>query len=159
MNSSGGARPLVRLGRRYGFVAAHRLHAEALSEEENCRVYGKCNNPYGHGHNYVVELVIEGRVDAVTGMVYDLGALDAFVQTEIVGRFDHRNLNALEEFVGVVPTTENLAVCVWEICSLEILANGARLVSVRVEETNNNTIEYRGEGVLTIAAEGEVYGE
>src|SRR5579885_3057226 len=95
------------LTRRYMFSASHRLHSEALSEAENRTTYGKCNNPYGHGHNYHLEVTVSGQVDHRTGMVCNLVDLDEFVHREILATFDHENLNCLPEFSKSVPTTEN----------------------------------------------------
>ena len=96
-------------GRRYTISASHRLHADALSAEENRATYGKCNNPHGHGHNYVLEVLVGGEVDAETGMVVNLAALDAVVRVRVIERFDHVNLNLDPLFVNRVPTTENLS--------------------------------------------------
>ena len=129
------------LTRRYHLSASHRLHTEAFSEEKNWAVYGKCNNPYGHGHNYVVEVTVGGPVDEATGMVCDLGELDAFARTNLVARFDHMNLNTLEVFRDVVPTTENFTIEVWRIFER---FEGATVWRVRIEETGNNSFEYEG---------------
>ena len=128
-------------GRRYRFSASHRLHTDALSAEENRAAYGKCNNPHGHGHNYVVEVIVGGEVDLVTGMVCNLVELDECVQKEVVGVFDHTNLNLHECFKDVVPTTEN--VCIEVHRRLKKAFHAADLVAVRVEETNNNFFEIR----------------
>ncbi|WP_446743606.1 6-carboxytetrahydropterin synthase [Silvibacterium acidisoli] len=133
------------LGRRYRLSASHRLHAESLSEAENRAAFGKCNNPFGHGHNYVVEVIVGGEVDSVTGMVCDLVKLDACVNTEIVERFDHTNLNTFERFEKEVPTTENLNLEVYRLLSHAVdrgALGKAELVSVRIEETSNNSFEY-----------------
>ena len=122
--------------------ASHRLHSDALSAEENRVVYGKCNNPHGHGHNYVVEVLVGGPVDPETGMVLNLAALDAVVQEQIVDRFDHTNLNLDPLFLNRVPTTENLCRTVFEL--LEGRVAPATLNQVRVEETENNFFEYSG---------------
>ena len=99
----------VELGRRYRFAASHRLHSGRLSEEENSRLYGKCNNPHGHGHNYVLEVSLSGEIDPTTGMIANLGDLDAFVENEVLQAFDHRSLNEeVPVFRQQVPTTENL---------------------------------------------------
>jgi 6-pyruvoyltetrahydropterin/6-carboxytetrahydropterin synthase len=133
----------IELGRRYRFSASHRLHSAKLSEEENRRVYGKCNNPFGHGHNYVVEVSVSGTVDPATGMIANLADLDSFVEREVIEPFDHKSLNEdVAAFRANVPTTEN-------ICR-EIFARlkhfpKARIERVRVEETGNNTFEYAGE--------------
>src|ERR1700733_5236184 len=107
--------PKGYLGRRYHFVASHRLHTDAYDEARNRDVYGKCNNPYGHGHNYTVEVVMSGPVDATTGMVCDLAELDAFAGENILAVFDHMNLNALPTFADRVPTTENLCIEAYNI--------------------------------------------
>ena len=129
-------------GRRYMLSASHRLHADALSAEENRAVYGKCNNPHGHGHNYVVEVLAGGPVDEETGMVIDLAALDRTVQTNVLDRFDHANLNLDPLFANRAPTTENLCKAVFELIEDSIAP--AELVQVRVEETENNFFEYAG---------------
>src|SRR5690242_19959449 len=96
----------IALGRRYRFAASHRLHNPALSEEENYRLYGKCNNPYGHGHNYVVEIAVSGKIDPATGMIANLADLDGFVEREILEPFDHKSLNEdVAAFHNTVPTT------------------------------------------------------
>lgn len=133
----------VELGRRYRFAASHRLHSEELSEEENARVFGKCNNPYGHGHNYVLEVVFSGEVDESTGMIANLAELDAFVEREVLEPFDHRSLNQdVAVFHQIVPTTENLCI---EIYNRLNKFPGAKLERVRVQETSNNSFEYAGE--------------
>src|SRR6202451_762975 len=124
------------MGRRYGFAASHRLHSPALSDSENHAVYGKCNNPHGHGHNYVVEVLAGGPVNPETGTVIDLVALDETVRIRVLDRFDHTNLNLDPLFVNQVPTTENLCRVVFDL--LHDALPGARLESVRIEETENN---------------------
>jgi 6-pyruvoyltetrahydropterin/6-carboxytetrahydropterin synthase len=130
----------ISLTRRYRFAASHRLHSPKLSAEENQRVYGKCNSPYGHGHNYVVEVTMAGPVDAATGMITNLGELDPFVEREVIEAFDYKYLNEeVAEFQAVVPTTEN--VCREIYRRLEKYP-GARLERVRIEETGKNSFEY-----------------
>ena len=132
----------VELGRRYRFAASHRLHSEKLSQEENCRIFGKCNNPYGHGHNYVVEVRVSGPVNAATGMITNLADLDEFVNREVIEAFDRRSFNEdVAEFREQVPTTEN--VCIEIFRRLKAFPM-AKLERVRVEETSNNTFEYAG---------------
>ena len=131
------------LGRRYGLSASHRLSSPGLTEAENRAVYGKCANPHGHGHNYVVEVVVGGAVDAVTGMVCDLVELDATVGREVLEPFDHQNLNTLEPFLDRVPTTENL--CIEIARRLRRALRPELSLRVRVEETANNFFEYAGE--------------
>ncbi|MDR3741354.1 MAG: 6-carboxytetrahydropterin synthase [Terracidiphilus sp.] len=123
-------------GRRYMLSASHRLHAESLSAEENRAAYGRCNNPHGHGHNYVVEVLVSGPVDAETGMVSDLVTLDEAVRTKVLDRFDHMNLNLDTLFAEKVPTTENLCSAVFDL--LEDSLPSGKLEYVRVEETENN---------------------
>jgi 6-pyruvoyltetrahydropterin/6-carboxytetrahydropterin synthase len=127
-------------GRRYGFSASHRLHCDELTDAENRRVYGKCNHPHGHGHNYVVEVIVGGEVDAVTGMVCDMVKLDDCVRREVLDRFDHTNLNFYEGFGGLVPTTENFNIEVYRL--LKDAFTQAEVVSVRIEETAKNSFEY-----------------
>lgn len=133
----------IELGRRYRFAAAHRLHSARLSEEENRRLYGKCNNPLGHGHNYAVEIIVSGKVDPATGMIANLEDLDGFVQREVLDAFDRRSLNdEVPAFRTEVPTTENLCI---EIFRRVRAFPKAKLERVRVEETSNNSFEYAGE--------------
>ncbi|HTW46120.1 MAG TPA: 6-carboxytetrahydropterin synthase [Acidobacteriaceae bacterium] len=122
--------------------ASHRLNCEEMSAEENRAVYGKCNNPHGHGHNYVVEVVVGGEVDPETGMVCDLGELDRCVMKEIVDRFDFANLNFDAAFQSRVPTTENLNIEIYKV--LKAAFTEAELVEVRVEETAKNLFAYPG---------------
>jgi len=129
-------------GRRYSLSASHRLHSDALTEAENAAAYGKCNNPHGHGHNYVVEVLVGGEVDPGTGMVLNLAALDETVQRRVMERFDHTNLNLDSLFQNRVPTTENLCRGVFDLLNGEV--EPAKLVQVRVEETENNFFEYAG---------------
>jgi 6-pyruvoyltetrahydropterin/6-carboxytetrahydropterin synthase len=133
----------IELGRRYHFAASHRLHSPALSEEENGRIYGKCNNPFGHGHNYVVEVLVSGKIDPATGMIANLADLDGFVEREILDPFDHKSLNEdVAAFDAAVPTTENL--CIEIFRRLKTFPN-AKLERVRVQETSNNSFEYAGD--------------
>ncbi len=135
---------MTYLTRRYRFSASHRLFHPAFTDEENDRLYGKCNNPGGHGHNYKLEVTVGGVPDAQTGMVLNLVDLDGVVEREILDRFDHVYLNADEEAFGAkVPTTENLCVAVFH--RLEGRFPGAALKRVRIEETGKNSFEYRGE--------------
>jgi 6-pyruvoyltetrahydropterin/6-carboxytetrahydropterin synthase len=137
-----GLSPKAYLGRRYHFAASHRLHSDEYDAARNRELYGKCNNPHGHGHNYTVEVVLSGPVDAKTGMVCDLVELDAFADKNILAVFDHMNLNTLPNFAQRVPTTENLCIEVYNIFKN---FRGAKLERVRVEETSNNSFEYAGE--------------
>jgi 6-pyruvoyltetrahydropterin/6-carboxytetrahydropterin synthase len=123
-------------GRRYPLSASHRLHSEQLTAVENQQAYGKCNNPHGHGHNFVVEVLVSGVPDSETGMVINLADLDKVVQDTLLKRFDHTNLNVDPLFINRVPTTENLCKVVLDLLQ-QALPVGC-LDSVRVEETENN---------------------
>lgn len=129
-------------GRRYMLSASHRLHADSLSEKENRAAFGKCNNPHGHGHNYVVEVLVGGEVDPETGMVVNMATLDQTVEKAVLERFDHTNLNFDSLFVNQVPTTENLTKAVFDL--LKDALPAGELECVRVEETENNFFEFRG---------------
>ena len=122
--------------------ASHRLHSDAMSESENVATYGKCNNPYGHGHNYALEVTVSGRVDEETGMVCNLVDLDTFVHREILNRFDQENLNTRPEFEQTIPTTENLCTAIYDI--LRRGFSVGHLEKVRIEETMMNSFEYEG---------------
>jgi 6-pyruvoyltetrahydropterin/6-carboxytetrahydropterin synthase len=133
--------PVAQLSRRYHFSASHRLHAETLTEDENRLTFGKCNNPFGHGHNYTVQVTFSGPVDAATGMVTNLADLDAFAAEHLLGPFDHQNLNTLPLFADQVPSTENLAIALHAIFAPY---PHAKLERIHVEETPNNSFDYAG---------------
>ena len=146
------SRVIAHFSRRYHFSAAHRLHVEALSEEVNRATFGKCNNPFGHGHNYVVEVTLSGPIDGATGMVVNLSDLDLFAQREVLDLFDHANLNTLEVFRDRVTTTENVCVEMWSIFSRFAESKEypqVRLERIAIEETGNNSFEYFGEGAVS----------
>lgn len=134
------------LTRRYRFSASHRLHSEKMSAAENAATYGKCNNPYGHGHNYGLEVTVSGPVDEQTGMVCNLVDLDGFVQREILERFDLQNLSMLQDFAQAVPTTENLCIAIYDV--LHRGFTEAHLEQVRIDETMMNSFAYAGGGEL-----------
>ncbi len=135
----------IELGRRYRFSASHRLHSVHLSEEENSRVFGKCNNPHGHGHNYVVEVSLSGEVDPATGMIANLADLDTFVERHVLEEFDHKSLNEdVSAFRDKVPTTENLCIEIFQ--RLKTFPK-AKLERIRVQETGNNSFEYAGDNL------------
>ena len=140
---------MVYLTRRYRFSASHRLHNETLSDEANLRIYGKCDSPFGHGHNYMLEVTVEGPIDEETGMAFDLGALDGVVEKEVLERFDHSNLNLdVENFRSKVPTTENVCEEIFHLLEGKLDGGGplhaAQLARVRLEETNWNFFDYEG---------------
>ena len=133
----------IHLTRQYSLSASHRLHNPTLGEAENRRIYGKCNNPYGHGHNYVIEVTVSGAPEPATGMVASLADLDGFVKREVLDPFDHRYLNEeIPLFRERVPTTENLCVEIYR--RLRSFPH-AHLERIRIEETALNSFEYSGE--------------
>ena len=135
--------PVVTATRLMRFNAAHRVHNPALSEEENSRLFGKCNNPNWHGHNYTLEVSVTGPVDEKTGYVFDLGKLKAIVERELIDRVDHRNMNIDVDFMhGINPTTENIVVACWKV--LEPHVAPARLARLRLWETENHYVDYEG---------------
>ncbi len=148
----------IELGRRYHFSASHRLHSEHLSEEENARVFGKCNNPFGHGHNYTLEVNVSGKVDPDTGMIANLADLDGYVESAVLQALDHKSLNEeVGAFREKVPTTENLCIEIYE--RLKNFSH-AKLERVRIEETRNNSFEYAGEAIAAVpGASGAVKKE
>lgn len=135
--------PIVTVTRRLRFNAAHRVHNPELSDAENTALYGKCNNPNWHGHNYALEVSVEGDVDPVSGYVVDLGTVRAIVEREVIDRLDHRNLNLDVDFLrGINPTSENLVVAIWRVLEGEL--RPGRLTKLRLWETENNYVEYEG---------------
>ena len=135
---------IVTVTRRLRFNAAHRIHNPALSDDENRQLFGKCNNPNWHGHNYVLEVSVRGVVDERTGYVIDLGALRDVVEREVIDKTDHRNLNLDVDYMrGINPTTENVVVAIWRVLAPAV--HPARLLRLRLWETENNFAEYEGE--------------
>jgi 6-pyruvoyltetrahydropterin/6-carboxytetrahydropterin synthase len=137
---------MVTLTRTYEFAASHRLHSPRLSDAENRRLFGKCNNPHGHGHNYKLEVTVTGPVDERTGLMLDLAELDRVVQEEVLDRYDHRHLNLdAPEFAELNPTSENLVRVIWERLAPKI--RGPRLHRVTVRETERNFFSFGEDGV------------
>ena len=135
--------PQVTVTRRLRFNAAHRVHNPALSDEENVALFGKCNNPNWHGHNYTLDVSVTGPIDERTGYVLDLAVLKRIVEEHVVSRVDHRNMNLDVEFMrGVNPTSENIIVSMWR--EIEPHVAPARLTRLRLWETENNYVEYEG---------------
>jgi 6-pyruvoyltetrahydropterin/6-carboxytetrahydropterin synthase len=127
---------MIRITRRIEFSAAHFYHNPSFSAEENRRVFGKCNNPHGHGHNYVLEVTIAGDPDPTTGMVLDLKELKDILQMEVMERMDHRHLNyEVPELAGQIPTCENIAAVIWKL--LEPKIGSGRLDRVRLYESHD----------------------
>ena len=135
--------PEVTVTRRMHFNAAHRVHNPALSDEENQRLFGRCNNPNWHGHNYILDVSVAGPVEARTGYVMDLAVLKRVVQEAVIDKIDHRNFNLEVDFMrGVIPTAENIVVGCWRVLEPRVLP--ARLVRLVLWETPNNYVEYEG---------------
>ncbi|MER3523049.1 MAG: 6-pyruvoyl tetrahydrobiopterin synthase [Ignavibacteria bacterium] len=135
---------MVYITRKEHFSASHRLHNPALSDEQNRALYGKCNNPNGHGHNYEIEVTLAGIPPQETGMVMDLKRLSDIINEEIIELVDHKHLNHDVDFLrGIIPTAENMAVAFWK--RLQTKIEGGKLYSIRLYESDNNFVEYRGE--------------
>lgn len=137
-----GGKSMVTLTKTFGFSAAHRLHSANLSDEENRTVFGKCNNRHGHGHNYELEVTVQGKIDPHTGMIMDLGELMQTVQETTIDRFDHKHLNEdTAEFRAVNPTGENIVQVIWHLLQPRL---GNRLVRLGLWETPKSLFEYHG---------------
>lgn len=138
-------RPTVEITHALEFSAAHRLHNPKLSDEENLRIFGVCNNAYGHGHNYWVEVTVTGEVPEDTGMVMNLNDLMGLMRERLFEKLDHKHLNHDVEFLaGMVPTAENIAIAIWGELESEIDRLGARLWRVRLFESKANRVDYYG---------------
>lgn len=134
---------MVYVTRRETFNAAHRLYNPNYSDEENLRIFGKCSNPNWHGHNYVLEVVVKGKVDESTGFVIDQKDLKRVIREKVIDKMDHKNLNIDTDFMqGVIPTSENIVIAIWEQLVNEI--KQGNLYSVKLYETEKNYFEYRG---------------
>ncbi len=135
---------MVYVTRRETFNAAHRLYIPNLSNEENFKIFGKCSNPNWHGHNYVLEVVVAGEVNPETGFVINLRDLKEIIRKYVIEEVDHKNLNLETKFMkGIIPTTENVAVAIWNQLADKIPTG--KLYSVKLSETENNFFEYKGE--------------
>ena len=135
---------IVTVTRLLRFNAAHRVHNPALSDGENRTLFGKCNNPNWHGHNYTLEVSVRGPIDERTGYVIDLGVLRDVVEREVIEQTDHRNFNIDVPYMqGTIPTTENIVVAMWRV--LAPVVEPGSLVRLRLWETENNYVEYEGE--------------
>ncbi|MBK7260216.1 MAG: 6-carboxytetrahydropterin synthase [Ignavibacteriae bacterium] len=135
---------MVYVTRKAHFAAAHRLYNPSWSMEENYKVFGKCNNPSGHGHNYNIEVTVAGMPPAETGMVIDLKVLAEIVDRELIELVDHKHLNVDVPFLtGIIPTAENMAMAFWKVLAPKIPFG--TLYSIKLYESENNLVEYRGE--------------
>ena len=136
---------MIYLTRRERFCAAHRMYREDLSDEENMRIYGKCSNPLWHGHNYVLKVTVRGEADPKVGYFMNANRLKEIITAKIIVKLDHKNMNLETDFmIGKVATTENLAMAIWDELKTPLESEGATLHCVRIEETENNFIEYYG---------------
>ncbi len=133
---------MISLTRRYRFPAAHVLASPLLSDEENDRIYGKCANPAGHGHDYGLEVTVTGDIDPKSGRIVDRDVMDALVEERVLSRFAHRMLNDDPAFGERVPTAENIVRVIYGELDAALLAAGARLVRVHLQETRRNSFEY-----------------
>ena len=136
---------MVYITRKFHFSASHRMYKPELSDEENFELYGKCSNPNGHGHNYVLEVTVAGEPDAEIGYVMDLKKLKKIVEDVLIEKVDHKNFNVDVDFMkDLVPTTENIVIGFWEQLENKINNNHRKLYSLKLFETDNNVVEYRG---------------
>jgi len=137
--------PIAKLSRKETFSASHRLHSSHLSEEDNNKIYGKCNNKNGHGHNYMLEVIVKGKIDPITGMVLNLVELKQYIKEAVLDQLDHKNMNEdVPEFKDRPPTTENVAVFIWESLLRTNLPK-SMLYEIKLCETEKNVVIYRGE--------------
>lgn len=137
---------LVYLTRRERFNAAHRMFQSSWSDEKNTEVYGKCSNPNWHGHNYNLFVTVKGEIDPEIGYVVNLKALSKIINEHIIDKLDHKNINIEVDFMtGRIPSSENLAIAIWEQLDPHIQQMGIILHSIKIEETENNFVEYFGD--------------
>lgn len=136
---------MLYITRKFHFSASHRVYDAKLSDEENFERYGKCSNPNGHGHNYEMDVTVAGEVDPSIGYVMDLTELKLLVEKVLINKVDHKNLNLDVDFMsGVLPSTENIAVSFWNQLEGKINSPGRKLYSIKIRETVNNSVEYKG---------------
>ena len=137
---------MISITRRERFTAAHKLYREGWSDEKNLETFGGCANPNWHGHNYELYVTVKGKVDPEYGWVMDLKTLSQLMRTKVIDKLDHRNLNLDVDFLqGVMTSTENVAIAIWKELESDIANSGAKLHCVKVQETENNYVEYFGE--------------
>jgi len=136
---------MIYLTRRERFCAAHRMYREELSDEENLQIYGKCSNPLWHGHNYVLKVTVRGEADPQVGYFMNANRLKEIIAEKVIAKLDHKNMNLETDFMkGKVATTENLAMAIWGELKDPLETEGATLHCVRIEETENNFVDYYG---------------
>jgi len=137
---------MVYITRREIFSSAHKLNVKGWTEEKNLETFGKCSNPNWHGHNYVLFVTIKGNVDPVTGFVANLKKLSEILRAKVIDKLDHKNMNIDVDFMnGIQPSTENVAIKIWEEIKDDVKALGCELHCVKVQETENNSVEYFGD--------------
>ena len=135
---------MIYLTRRETFSSAHRIYNPNLTDEENYSIFGKCSNPFWHGHNYTIEVVVAGEINPETGYVVDLSKLKEIIHEHVISKVDHKNLNLETDFMkGIIPSAENIVVQIWK--QLEDKIPSGRLYSIKLYETENNYFEYKGE--------------
>jgi 6-pyruvoyltetrahydropterin/6-carboxytetrahydropterin synthase len=136
---------MIYLTRRERFCAAHRMFREDWSDEENLQVFGKCSNPNWHGHNYVLWVTVKGEISSENGFAMNINLLKQVILEKVIAKVDHKNINLDVDFMrGKIATTENLAIAVWDELKPSIEKQGALLHCIKIEETENNFIEYYG---------------
>jgi 6-pyruvoyltetrahydropterin/6-carboxytetrahydropterin synthase len=136
---------MIYITRRETFNAAHRLFKAEWSDEQNLQVFGKCSNPNWHGHNYILFVTLKGEVDPETGFLINLKDLSQIIRTRIIEKLDHKNVNLEVDFMkGCIPSTENLAIKIWEELENPVNELGASLHCIKISETENNFAEYYG---------------
>lgn len=136
---------MIYLTRKFHFSASHRIFNPSLSDEENYKLYGKCSNPNGHGHNYILEVTVAGDINSNTGYVVDINVIKKITEKEIIEIVDHKNLNLDVGFMsGIIPTTENILSQFWKVLVNKINSDKVKLYSLKLYETENNFAEYRG---------------
>ncbi|MCX6280969.1 MAG: 6-carboxytetrahydropterin synthase [Bacteroidetes bacterium] len=136
---------MVYITRKEHFNSAHRLFRPEYSDEENLRVFGKCSNPLWHGHNYILHVTVKGEPNPATGFVMDLKTLSNLIQEKVLEKLDHKNINLEVDFMkGELASTENLAIGIWEELEPLVRLHGVLLHAIRLQETENNIVEYFG---------------
>jgi 6-pyruvoyltetrahydropterin/6-carboxytetrahydropterin synthase len=136
---------MIYLSRRERFSAAHRMYRADLSDEENLKIFGKCSNPNWHGHNYILWVTVKGEPLTENGFLMNINTLKQIIKDKVIDRIDHKNINLEVDFMrGKIATTENLAIAIWNELNPDVEKEGAILHCVKIEETENNSIEYYG---------------
>jgi 6-pyruvoyltetrahydropterin/6-carboxytetrahydropterin synthase len=136
---------MIYMSRRERFSSAHRMYRTDLSDEENLSIFGKCSNPHWHGHNYVLWVTVKGEPSPENGFVINMNKLKHLIQESVIDKIDHKNINLEVDFMkGKIATTENLAIAIWETLKPSVENEGAILHCIKIEETENNSIEYYG---------------